>query len=74
MGSCTHPLSSSHTQAAASDPVLLNFGRLVVGTASGLLCSPVGVYVAEVTTPKYRTSLGSIIRHAFTKPPHIHES
>ena len=59
--------------AAASDAVLLNFGRLVVGTASGLLCSPVGVYVAEVTTPTYRTSLGSIIRHAFARPLRIHD-
>ena len=55
-------------QAAATDAVLLNFGRLVVGTASGLLCSPVGVYVAEVTTPTYRTSLGSIIRRAMALP------
>ena len=55
-------------QAAATDALLLNFGRLVVGTASGLLCSPVGVYVAEVTTPTYRTSLGSIIRRAIALP------
>ena len=57
-------------QAAATDALLLNFGRLVVGTASGLLCSPVGVYVAEVTTPTYRTSLGSIIRRAIALPYH----
>ena len=69
----SHKPMSSLAQAAASDAVLLNFGRLVVGTASGLLCSPVGVYVAEVTTPTYRTSLGSIIRHDAFPRPHIHD-
>ena len=62
-----HSPNRSPPQAAASDVVLLNFGRLVVGTASGLLCSPVGVYVAEVTTPAYRTSFGSVIRDGRTQ-------
>ena len=41
---------------SSQDVYLLYTGRILGGLAMGLVSSPAGVYVSEITTPEWRTT------------------